>query len=315
MPMFRTNTLLLRQGLEQLSRATLEHAAWRDHLLRVFSGRRPCDPKDLGADAHRRCLFGQWYFERAFAELRDLPSFAMLGAEHEAQHRIAAEALRSVADGVPVGRAVIERFEEASARLTYALYFVRREIECALQGRDARTDAHSSEAMVRDLREWHALAGQPGRQCCIAVMQLDNAPKTIATPDHSADADVLVATVNVIAAHLRLTDKVFRYDTGKFLIRLSGTDLASGKKLIMRLRETVTNGVASVGADGGVFPVTASFGLALLDPEVDALESIDRADQALTLARTFGLNRVIVWDPSVTTGIRLRRLEQKDVER
>ena len=50
------------------------------------------------------------------------------------------------------------------------------------------------------------------------------------------------------------------------------------------------------------------------DPEVDALESLDRADQALTLAKTAGRNRVIVWDPSVTTGVRLRRLELKDIE-
>jgi PleD family two-component response regulator len=60
--------------------------------------------------------------------------------------------------------------------------------------------------------------------------------------------------------------------------------------------------------------MTASFGVAMLDPVVDALESIDRADQALTLAKTTGRNRMIVWDPSVTTGVRLRRLEMKDVE-
>ncbi len=120
--------------------------------------------------------------------------------------------------------------------------------------------------------------------------------------------------MKIIAAHLRLTDKVFRYDAGKFLIRLSGTDLASGKKLILRLRETITHGIAAVGADGAAVPVTASFGIALLDPEVDALESVDRADQALTLAKAAGRNRVITWDPSVTTGVRLRRLEMKDVE-
>ena len=59
--------------------------------------------------------------------------------------------------------------------------------------------------------------------------------------------------------------------------------------------------------------MTASFGIAMLDPEVDALESIDRADQALTLAKAVGRNRMIIWDPSVTTGARLRRLEMKDV--
>jgi len=119
--------------------------------------------------------------------------------------------------------------------------------------------------------------------------------------------------VKIIAAHLRLSDKVFRYDESKFLIRLSGTDLVPGKTVIMRLRETVRSGLASVGANGVALHVTASFGIALLDPAVDALESVDRADQALTLAKTAGGNRMITWDPSVTTGVRLRRLEVKDV--
>jgi hypothetical protein len=34
----------------------------------------------------------------------------------------------------------------------------------------------------------------------------------------------------------------------------------------------------------------------------------------LTLAKTAGRNRMIIWDPSVTTGVRLRRLETKDVK-
>ncbi len=312
--MLRTSPTLLQKCLEQLQQATLDHGVWRDHLLRVISGRQPCDRNDLMPDSHRRCLLGQWYFERALPEMRELPSFAMLGTEHAIQHRIAVGLLRGLATGAPVARSVIEEFEEASARLSYALYFVKREIECALHGRDTLTDAHDAGAMMRDLREWHALARQPGRQCCIAVTKLDGAREINAAHGHSAGERVLVTAVNVIAAHLRVTDRVFRYDDGKFLIRLSGTDLASAKTLIMRLRETVTHGVASAGAEAVATPVTASFGIALLDPEVDALESIDRADQALTLARTAGRNRVIVWDPSVTTGVRLRRLELKDVE-
>jgi diguanylate cyclase (GGDEF)-like protein len=312
--MLRTNPSFLRKALEQLQQATLDHAVWRDRLLRVISRQQPCDRNDLAADAHRHCLFGQWYSERALPELRELPSFAMIGAEHEEQHRIAAGLLRDLVAGVPVGGPAIEEFEEASARLNYALYFVKREIECALRSRDTVTDAHSPGEMARDLREWHALARRPGRQCCIAVMELDDIREINATHGYSVGAQALVGAVKVIAAHLRPSDKVFRYDGSKFLIRLSGTDLASGKTLIMRLRETVTHGVASVGADGVAFPVTASFGLALLDPEVDALESVDRADQALTLAKAAGRNRMIAWDPSITTGVRLRRLEAKDVQ-
>jgi diguanylate cyclase (GGDEF)-like protein len=312
--MLRTKPFNLQKALEQLEQATLDHVVWRDHLLRVISGRRPCDPSDLAADAHRHCLFGQWYFERALPELRELPSFAMIGAEHEDQHRVATRLLRRLAAGVPVARTAIDEFEEASARLSYALCFVRREIECALHSRDALTDAHSSGELVRDLREWHALARLPGRQCCIALMELDDVRGINETHGYSVGAQALVTAVKIVAAHLRLTDKVFRYDDCKFLIRLSGTDLASGKKVIMRLRDAVTHGLTPVGADGVAIPMTASFGMALLDPEVDALESIDRADQALTLAKVAGRNRMITWDPSVTTGVRLRRLEVKDVQ-
>ena len=312
--MLTTNPSLLQKALRQLERATLDHAVWRDHLLRVISGRLAGDPNDLAPDAHRRCLFGQWYFEWALPELQALPSFAMIGAEHESQHRIATRLLRSVSAGARVGRAEVEEFEEASARLSFALYFVRREIECALHSRDTHTAAHSTGLMLQDLREWHALARQPGRQCCIALMELDDVRQINATHGATAGANALATAVKIVAAHLRLSDKVFRYDRNRFLIRLSGTDLESGKTVITRLREAVARGLTTVGADGLTSSMTASFGVAMLDPAVDALESIDRADQALTLAKTAGRNRMIVWDPSVTTGVRLRRLEMKDVE-
>ena len=312
--MLRAKPYILQKALEQLEQATLDHAVWRDHLLRVISRRQPFDPTDLAADAHRRCLFGQWYFERALPALRELPSFAMIGAEHEDQYRIAATMLRRLAAGLPVGRMAIDEFEEASARMSYALCFIRREIECALHSRDALTDAHSSGDMLRDLREWHALARLPGRQCCIALMDLDEVRDTNATHGHSVGAQALVTAVKIIAAFLRPSDKVFRYDASKFLVRLAGTDLTSGKQVIMRLRDAVTYGLTSVRANGVAVQVTASFGMALLDPEVDALESVDRADQALTLAKVGGGNRMIIWDPSVTTGVRLRRLEIKNVE-
>jgi diguanylate cyclase (GGDEF)-like protein len=312
--MFKTESSVLEKVLAQLKQASLDHAVWRDHLLRVFSGRKPCDPNDLAADAHRYCLFGRWYFEQALPELRELPSFRMIGAEHMEQHRIAAELLRSMTPGVPVASTAIEAFEEASARLSYALYFVKREIECALHSRDSLTDAHSSDEILRDLREWHALAKQPGWECCIALMELDDLPNINATHGGSIGAKTLAATVRIISEHLRPSDKVFRYDASKFLIRLTGTDLGRGKTVISRIRETITNGLTSAGGNGVAADVTTSFGIAMLDPEVDALESIDRADQALTLARAAGGNRAITWDPSVTTGVRLRRPEMKDVE-
>ena len=57
--MLRTSPSLLQDALEQLQQATLDHAEWRDRLVRVISGRHPPDPADLAVDAHRHCTFGQ----------------------------------------------------------------------------------------------------------------------------------------------------------------------------------------------------------------------------------------------------------------
>lgn len=314
--MLRTNPAILQQLLEELKQATLDHVVWRDQLLRVLSGRQPYDRRDLATDAHRHCQLGQWYFVRCVPELQELPSFRMLGAEHESQHRVAARLLREAAVGRRVGREELAELEEASSRLSFAMYFIRREIECAVQSRDTLTDAYNSGEMLRDLREWHALGRRPGRQCCLAIMELDDVGAINSTHGYQAGAQALVGAVKIVAEHLRLTDKVFRHDGNRFLIRLSGTDLAAGRTVITRLRDAIARRLAQAGPGGAGagLRVSASFGVAMLDPEVDALESIDRADQALTLAKTAGANQIICWDPSVTTGVRLRRLEIRDTQ-
>jgi len=298
--------------LEELKQATLEHVVWRDHVLHALSGRQPCNPNDMAVDAHRHCQFGRWYFERALPELRELPSFSMIGAEHESQHRIAARLLSNLVVGAQVGRPEIEEFIEASSRLSFAMYFIRREIECVVGSRDEIADAYNSGEMLRDLREWHALGKRPGRQCCIALMELDDAHELNAMRGYAAGTQALVAAVKVVAAHLRLADKVSRYDGTKFVIRLSGTDLQTGRTVVARLRDAIVRRFSSVGVERGALRVSVSFGIAMLDPDVDVLESLDRADQALMLAKTAGRSQIICWDPSVTTGVRLRRLEIKD---
>jgi len=60
---------------------------------------------------------------------------------------------------------------------------------------------------------------------------------------------------------------------------------------------------------GAAVKVSASFGLALLDPVADVSVSIGRADQALLLAKAAGRNRSIAWDESVETSTRWRMVD------
>jgi PleD family two-component response regulator len=80
--------------------------------------------------------------------------------------------------------------------------------------------------------------------------------------------------------------------------------------VIGRLRDGLaTQLIIGVGGSGPALQVTASFGLALIDPDVAVLESIGRADQALLLAKSTGRARIVRWDSTITTSTRWRRID------
>jgi diguanylate cyclase (GGDEF)-like protein len=108
---------------------------------------------------------------------------------------------------------------------------------------------------------------------------------------------------------LRPPDKVFRYGGDEFLIALPGADLLTAHAVVTRVRVSLAGKLLIAGPDGTTTQVTASFGLALLDPDEDVSQSIGRADQALLLAKTAGRNRAVAWDASVTTGARWRLID------
>ena len=104
--------------------------------------------------------------------------------------------------------------------------------------------------------------------------------------------------------------KVFRYSCDEFLITLPGADLAAGQRVIEHIRDGLASTPVTVGPAGDSIHATASFGLALLEPDVSVEESIDRADKALLAAKVAGRNRARSWDPAVTTGT----IPQRDLQ-
>lgn len=299
----------LRKALEQLEQATEDHVEWHANLLRALVCGLPCDLGDLAATAHLQCRFGLWYYERAPAELREQPDFAAIGAQHERLHRIAARLLRDAGADAPIIREDFEELVAGSARLRLELDSLRNELEGALRNRDPLTGACSRVEMLPELHELRALAQRGVKQCCIVFMDIDQLKQVNETHGHPVGDSVLAGTVRYLNDHLRPYDKIYRYGGDEFVIALSGADLATGQKVITRVRAGLAKGLLVLGPGGVAMHVTASFGLALLDPEVSVTESIDRADQALLLAKTAGRNRAISWDPSITTGKQLKRLE------
>lgn len=298
----------LRKALEQLDRAARDHAEWHANVLRAIVCETPSDPNDLTPGAHLLCRFGRWYYEQSPAEIREDPTFAAMGVEHRLVHRIAARILREVQADRPVDREDFDDLLSGSARLRGELELLRRDIKGALRTRDEQTGAYDRARVLPELRHRRSEVKQGHKPCCIAFMDLDRLKEINDTHGHPIGDAVLAAAVRYLQDHLRPDDKVFRYGGDEFLISLPGADLADASEVLKRVRDGLTRsqlpGLPATLAGS----VTASFGLALLDPDARVEDSIDRAAQALMLAQSAGGNRAINWDASVTTGRSLRRI-------
>jgi diguanylate cyclase (GGDEF)-like protein len=298
----------LRKSLEQLEQAVHDHAHWHENLIRSIVCRLPCDPNDLEQDAHRNCRFGKWYYEQAPVELWEQPAFAAIEAEHKRLHQIAAQMLREATTGVPVAREDYDDLVTGGERLHLELDSLRHSIAGSLRDRDALTGAHGRLEMLPTLREWRELARRDVQQCCIVFMDLDHLKDINDTHGHAVGDQVLAGVVQHVTEHLRPYDKVFRYGGDEFLISLPGADLEVGLKVIGHIREQIAQATIVASPGGPSVTTTASFGLALLEPDISVEESIDRADKALLVAKAAGRNRVCSWDPAVTTSTLLRRM-------
>ena len=288
----------LLQLLEELQEASEAHERWHQHTGRVVLCRLPPDPRDLRVDSHLECAFGRWYHREPPSELRDHPAFAAMAAEHERVHRVAARAMRSTAAGAPVAPGDFDEYMGARERLLLELESLRHEIEGILENRDTLTGAHRRLDLLGELRNCLELCRRGIQSCCIAFMDLDRFKSVNDTHGHPVGDGVLAGAVGFVMKHLRPFDKVFRYGGDEFLVCMPGADLEKGRAVIERIREGLAE--LPLGPQGGpTVHMTASFGVALLDPDCSVEESIGRADRALLAAKTAGRNRACVWESTV----------------
>jgi len=305
----------LRSTLEQLEQAVQDHLEWHADLLRVIVCELPGDPNDVIARAHHLCRFGRWYYERTPPELRDQPTFVAIGIEHRQVHDIAARILCDSAAGRPVPRPLFDELIATSIRLRGELDLFKRELQAALRSRDTLTGALDRDQALPELRRWRATSSMQPEPWCIVLMDIDRLEAINGQYGYPMGDALLAESARIVQELLRPGDKVFRYGGDEFLITLPRADLPAAKGIAAVLRDGLAGRELFVGGVETALRVTASFGVAQLEPDIRLEDCIDHAAQALLLAKAAGGNRAISWDPTATTGRHWRRLELDEIPR
>jgi two-component system, cell cycle response regulator len=110
------------------------------------------------------------------------------------------------------------------------------------------------------------------------------------TRGHASGDAVLSTLGHLLTREARKTDVLARWGGEEFIIVLSGADEATGRLAAERFRRTIESADVH-DSRGERIPVTASIGLACLEPGETTDSFVDRADRAMYAAKTAGRNR------------------------
>lgn len=296
--MFAFTTEELQAVLLQLDQAIYNHEQWSKGLDRTLICKSHCDQRDVSPDAHRHCQFGQWYYTYASNKLQQLPAFVAIEAEHARMHQLAGRLLLAVAAGKTLSPYEYDNFAQTLERLRLQLHSLKRELNEQLYNRDPLTGVNTRIGLLTELREQHELVKRRVQPCGLVMMDLDFFKAVNDSHGHPAGDQVLVETATFLMEHLRAYDKVFRYGGEEFLLCLPSMDAAVSMGVVERLREELAHKAFSL-PDGASLQVTASFGVAELDPNLPVEAALDRADKALYAAKGAGRNCARAWDPTL----------------
>ena len=298
-------------ALLELTQALHHHERWHRDLARTLICRLPVDAGDIASDAHRRCRFGNWCYEKAAVDVHDDAVFAAMEAEHERMHGLAAGLLQASAAGLPIAAEDYDRFADAVEGLGMQIQTLRRALEASADHHDSLTGAENRVDMLTRLGELRELGRRRHQPSCIALMDLDGFKQINDTHGHLIGDQVLKASVRYLRAHLRPYDHVFRFGGDEFLILMPDTELDAGRLAIERIRQGLAE--ARLARSGpAVIHATASFGVAPVDPDSTVEASMDCADRMTYAAKEAGRNCVRVWRVAGAGGNLPSRHDQAD---
>lgn len=132
----------------------------------------------------------------------------------------------------------------------------------------------------------------------ICVLDIDHFKRVNDRFGHATGDEVLLIFSQVMREMFRNNDLLFRFGGEEFVLILEPTELEGAKEALERLRlRLAEQKIDRVGH------VTASIGFSILKAEDTPVANVDRADQALYIAKRAGRNRVEQYEDLLAKGL------------
>lgn len=180
-----------------------------------------------------------------------------------------------------------ERFATTARR-------IREAFQRAMFDIDPLTGVNNRRSMMTELERERERSIRSDKALCICLCDIDRFKAVNDGYGHLVGDSVLLAVAGRLIANLRPYDSIYRFGGEEFLLAFAETDGAQAATIAERLRRAVSTPEVTV-QDGVSLPVTASFGLCMIEPKVSLRTAIDRADKALYRAKRDGRDRIALW--------------------
>ncbi len=279
---------------EELEVIIAAHLAWFKQLNRTLVCGGPVNHLDLEDDAHLRSPFGQWYYSQEPYVLEGTLDFQSLGLTQQSMHGSARLALLSILDQRRPAPELYDQCIDLALRVNTTLRRLQLDIIGELLTTDSLTGCASRRGMMMRLREEQERALRIQRPCCLCLLDFDRFKRVNDDFGHPAGDAVLSQGLKFATGVLRKYDSIYRYGGEEFLICLPGTPLNEAALVVERIRAGLECLPIRLPSGATLF-VTASFGVAEMNPRLPVEESIASADMAMIRAKEEGRNRVVLW--------------------
>lgn len=281
----------VEQFVAELDAAVESHLDWTRRVLRCAVLKTAPGDDVLARDAHCRCRFGRWigkYHERF--KVIDEPATVRLLACHEEMH----DAVRHLCSALlssGVGKAEdLDIFEDRQLRLIAELAHFKTEILASGARIDALTGLPLRHGLEIEFARFRAGTKRLGMRAAVMIIDIDHFKRVNDIHGHVVGDQALRHVAELLSAQSRREEPVFRYGGEEFLRLVRVDSAAEASEGAERMLQTLRDCPMPLDG-GGLLAMTASCGIAFVEPSETLEHVIARADGALYGAKAAGRDR------------------------